>query len=161
MRSIDNQLCMACVQGNLPQVQSLLQSGADPNAQDHTGMTPFLFAAEKGDISILRTLAQHGANPYTTDKDGRNALHYAAEYDNPKAASFLITYLHLNPNSQDHQGNTPLLIALKRGHIHTAQTLSQLGANPKIPNHQGENAFDIAKQMSIDLPSPRPSRIVL
>lgn len=56
-------------------------------------------------------------------------------------------------NARDQAGNTPLLIAVKRGHYLCARILLMFSADPHIPNTTNESAFTIASHpdCAIDL----------
>jgi ankyrin repeat protein len=60
-------------------VQTLLDFGADVNAQASCGCTPLLLAAGSGDIGITRALLNSGADPETVCRPGRTALVVAIE----------------------------------------------------------------------------------
>jgi ankyrin repeat protein len=58
---------------------TLLDFGADVNAQASCGCTPLLLAAGSGDIGITRALLNSGADPETVCRPGRTALVVAIE----------------------------------------------------------------------------------
>lgn len=55
-------------------VRSLLEHGAEVNAQNQNGWTALMIAACDGDIEIVKILLEHDANPNISDFSGRNAL---------------------------------------------------------------------------------------
>jgi ankyrin repeat protein len=79
-------------------IESLLASGADPNARtkeavpvrrfrtglgslewvDFTGMTPFLYAARSGDVTVMKLLLKHKADPNIATFGGTTPLMAAA-----------------------------------------------------------------------------------
>src|SRR6185437_2479777 len=64
--------------GNLPEVERLLASGADPNAPDDRGNPPLLQAAWAGDTAIIASLISHGADVNRRNPEmGGTALLYA------------------------------------------------------------------------------------
>jgi ankyrin repeat protein len=55
----------------------LLDSGADPNAQEEGGFTPLHAAAHHGDEPLVELLLAHGADPAMPADDGRTAADFA------------------------------------------------------------------------------------
>ncbi len=55
----------------------LLERGADPNAQDETGNTPLMFAADKCDAAVIGKLLKAGAKHDTRNAMGMAALEMA------------------------------------------------------------------------------------
>src|SRR3990172_7504907 len=73
-------LIAAARDGNLAQVQALLDAGANVNAVDEFGKTPLHGAAARGHVEVVRALrAAAGANVNARDDFGRTPLHEAAE----------------------------------------------------------------------------------
>jgi ankyrin repeat protein len=61
-------------------VQTLLQFGADVNAQSNLGFTPLILAACSGDVGIAQVLLNSGADVRKTLRSGQTALSHAAEH---------------------------------------------------------------------------------
>ncbi len=72
--SLNKSLLIASKNGNLQQVQALLQAGADVNAQDLQGYTALMYAAQGGHDTVLATLLKNKANPTIQDKRGNDVL---------------------------------------------------------------------------------------
>jgi ankyrin repeat protein len=66
-------------------IHYLVESGADLNLGDKSGMTPLMWAIGRGDdgIDLVKYLIAHGADLSVTDKDGATAITFA-ESDPPK-----------------------------------------------------------------------------
>lgn len=75
-------LIKAVENGNLSQVQTLLNQGADPDESDLLGATPLMIASSKGYLDIVILLLQSGANVDAIDKNSSTALMYAVSYPN-------------------------------------------------------------------------------
>ncbi|NHE58966.1 tetratricopeptide repeat protein [Cyclobacterium plantarum] len=50
--------------GDLPQVQELVEAGADVNALDTNGATPLMWAAYRADLEMVKWLVDYGADPF-------------------------------------------------------------------------------------------------
>lgn len=93
------------------------------------GQTPFIKLVITGDYDLVtKLLADVTVIPYLDvdhkDGDGFSAIHYAVTYNNEKIIRlFNEKHSILNFNIKDKKGNTPLLLALKRGHFKIAQLL--------------------------------------
>ena len=81
MSSARTPLMDACRAGNIEEVRRLLAEGADPNARNANGTTPFMYAKTaafgSGDMTIMRMLVAAGADVGAKDRFGRTALDYA------------------------------------------------------------------------------------
>jgi ankyrin repeat protein len=69
-------LMYAVQHGDLAAVRMLLDAGADPNAADHAGATPLLWAVD--DLEKTRLLIERGARVNARSADGRTPLMVAA-----------------------------------------------------------------------------------
>lgn len=85
-------LMEACRIGDLKTAQNLLDCGADPNAKNDNGTTPFMYAkstaVRNGDLSLLKLLLENGADINAKDEHGKTALGYLNEYTE-KVMSFM------------------------------------------------------------------------
>lgn len=73
-------LMIACRQGGLPQVELLIERGADVNARSPAGTTPIMYAKTaafaNGSTAILSLLLRRGADINAVDNHGLTALQY-------------------------------------------------------------------------------------
>jgi ankyrin repeat protein len=67
----------ALQEGRLEAAQLLLERGADPNALDGSGRTPFGWALQEGRLDIVQLLLKRGENVDIRDKSHRTPLHWA------------------------------------------------------------------------------------
>ncbi|RYF43218.1 MAG: ankyrin repeat domain-containing protein, partial [Comamonadaceae bacterium] len=63
--------------GRLPELERLLQQGADLNAPDDAGRTALVLAVIHGHSAMVQRLLALGANPALVDREGLNALQHA------------------------------------------------------------------------------------
>ena len=59
----------------------MLDSGADVDAVNSTGLTALHLAARNGHIGVMKMLLRQDANIDATDESGWTALHHAANND--------------------------------------------------------------------------------
>lgn len=72
------------------------------------------------------------------------ALHWAAAKPSVKCAQLLLD-AHANPNRVGENGDTPLHIAARLGHLDVQRLLIKSGADTKMPNRDGLTPVDFAK----------------
>jgi ankyrin repeat protein len=138
------------------------------DVKDKHKRTPLLLACAKGDLHIVRTLVDAGASAAMYDKNANGALHYAAARttldvaDSPhvaysgsssNAATVVTQWLldrlrpgaqKVNINHRNKKRDTPLLVAVRAGHVGAALSLLQAGADPSCVNLAGEDPLSIA-----------------
>lgn len=141
-------LAQGCSDGAL----TLLKAGAKHTSFNNEGMTALGLGASYGHRSTLRAVLRffhenHGANATKdivneVDKRHRNPIHYAAENRQWEACDVLLKYGG-NPNQEDEDGNTPLLLACKSNNSATIRSVFVGGANPYIRNNDGDNCFSV------------------
>jgi len=57
--------------------RTLLEAGADPNAQQQGGFTPLHQAVHNNNLELTQLLLSHGANPHVSNDDGDSPLQIA------------------------------------------------------------------------------------
>jgi len=73
-------------------VTHLLESGADPNKENHRGETPLIHAARSDRADIVQILLYFGANLDDKDSKGKMALDYAIEKKRGEVVKVLTSY---------------------------------------------------------------------
>ncbi|XP_031268814.1 serine/threonine-protein phosphatase 6 regulatory ankyrin repeat subunit C isoform X1 [Pistacia vera] len=110
----------------------------------------FLNAAQTGNLALLKRIAEQlddqGKGMATTvadikDANQRGALHFAAREGKTDVCKYLLEELKLDVNTQDEDGETPILHAARQGHTETVKYLFEHGANPAIPSNLGATAL--------------------
>ena len=90
----------AVVYGTADKIESLLQKGADPNAQNDAGATALMWAAT--DLSKTRVLLRHHADVNARSNDMRTPLIVAARKPGNVAVVRLLLDNGANPNPNAH-----------------------------------------------------------
>ena len=169
------ELLKAVQAGNLEEVNRLLDQGADPNEAGGEGVTPLILAAVGGHAGIAAVLLDRGAEIDRPDEESYTALLHAIGLRNdqvtdllldrkadPSVGNWLAFYravesgriplvqrllnLGADPNLQEDDELTPLLVAVGRGDLPMVKVLLAAGADPQKTAEQGLTVLDLAIQ---------------
>lgn len=88
-------------------------------------------AAQNGHVEVIRTLVEAGAEADAEDRDGDRAAHHAAFGDEPAALRALAS-AGADLNARNRRRQTPLHIAVNKGHLGVVRTLLQLAVHPSL-----------------------------
>ncbi|XP_066525781.1 tonsoku-like protein [Hoplias malabaricus] len=100
----------ACIEGNLKQVQYLVEQGHPLNPRDNCGWTPLHEASNHGHLEIVALLLDKGANvndPGGAQCEGVTPLHDALVCGNFQVARLLVQK-GASVNARNNKGETPL-----------------------------------------------------
>jgi ankyrin repeat protein len=129
-------LALAATNGSARFVELLLKAHADVNAASPEGETPLMIAGRVGRVEPIKLLVANGANLNAREKwKQQSALMWAAGEGHGDAISVLVENgAELKARSKS--GFTPLLFAVRNGHLEAAKLLLKLGADPndKVQN---------------------------
>ena len=160
-------LFLAAENGNAAIIERLLGAGADPTTKVTAGGTVLMTAARAGNADAVRVLIAHGANVNAREETRQQtALMWAAARGNVETIKALIAAgADLRATSTEHKevfentflaGRripasgapirlfTPLLFAVRAGHIDAVRMLLDNGANPNDSVPDGTTALHIA-----------------
>ncbi len=141
-------LMAAARSGKLDAAKALLDAGADINAKETWGgQSALMWAAAQSQAPMVKFLASKDASlndhgkvnqwerkiiaeprPKDLNKGGFSALHYAAREGCVACVQNLLD-AHADPDSEDPDRETPLLLALENMHFDTAAVLVKGGAD--------------------------------
>ena len=142
-------LIVACQNGDVSKVKSLLEVGVNPNAVRTFG-TPLTCAMYSPNVlEISHLLIDASADPNLQDQNGWSPLFCAAANDRAEVIRFLAES-GADINSQGSSDNrTALMNAAYFGHVNCVKTLLDLGADPEIKTTAGYRAIDFIKKKSL------------
>jgi ankyrin repeat protein len=142
-------------------LQVLIDAGANVNAKSDEGKTALMIAASRFFQNEVKVLLGAKADVNVKDKNGWNALMFAA-FSGFRKDEFgahgdgMIVWLKatkiiedlissgIDANAQNNVGETALMLAVKAGTAHFAETLLANGAHPSIKDKKGRTAKDYA-----------------
>lgn len=97
------------------------------------GVDDFFTAVKRDNVSALLPLLLRGFDVNTPDEKGQHALHVALRADALEVAQYLSSLTGVNVNALNPQNESPLMIAVLRGHAGVAKTLLAKGADANKP----------------------------
>ncbi|KAG4441912.1 hypothetical protein IFR05_002596 [Cadophora sp. M221] len=131
--------------GNFHTLKTLLEAGAEVNAQDLDGYTPVHIAAGNlGQPRFQQMILEHllGTGKYahnTITAEGQTALHIAARMGTEKMVKLLLGTPE-NVNAKDHKWLTPLHYAIVRGNSEIIDILVAAGAKHNPSSVDGDSS---------------------
>lgn len=136
----------AAARGHAEIVAILLDSGADVDVRDESGITPLWNAAGSTPSSdVIRLLLDAGANPNATDTNlGWTPLSRAVDYDNLDVVRLLLSAGAV-ATITDGDGWTLIMDAAERGSVAIARELIAAGADVTAMCN-GRSAADVARK---------------
>ena len=114
----------------------LLGEGANPNTQNHAGISCLMFAMAGEHREIVDALLESGADASLIDDWGRNALHYGEDSVSTSLLKRLIA-AGADVNKANKQGETPLMAAIQRYETGYAERLVNEGADVNAATTRG------------------------
>ncbi len=126
-----------------PEILSMFTSaGADINIRNKKGLTPLATATERGETEQVSFFARNGADIHAEDAKKTTPLINVLRRNDDLYKSLVIKE---NASSTDSEGNTPLLVALKKNaRFEIIEYIASLDANANARNRDGESALFVA-----------------
>lgn len=148
----ENETCLsnACWLSNVEMVEFLINSGADVNGNSIKGL-PILTAAEYANTETIKILIEKGADINVTYKDYEyeddvTPLMHAIYKGSLKSVELLLdSGADLHHVSKMYGNVDALLLAVERHSLHIVETLIKAGAEIRIKDEYGNNAYEYAK----------------
>ena len=137
-------LIYACSSGKLQIAEYLISIGANLNAKDINGCTPFHAAAFGGLLPIVKKFVEERKEDVdTVNFLGMTPLTLACTANRYSIAEYLITK-GANINIMDDHGNTPFLITWREGSLGLYELLTSKCADINFVDKDGINALHYA-----------------
>lgn len=141
-------------QGKMSEAKSIILITPDTrylDFQNNDLQTALHLAAALNHVDVLRMLIERGAQINLTDRHGNNVFHIIADSGNMQVLQATLTLesvpqkrhlIHLKAalDAQNHQGVTPLFIAVHRKHADVCYKLAMAGANVNVPDRKNGNS---------------------
>lgn len=132
----NEQLFAAIIEGDIEQIQRLIEEGLNVNLADENGCTLVHLAAFNNKKEIVEFLFEKGANINAVDKEQRTPLHYAVSEGHEEIVKFLLEK-GANINVVDQQGGTLLHFATWNNKKGLVKFLLKKGADINAEDHHG------------------------
>lgn len=143
-------LFMAASRGNVAEVRSLLQRGADENIGRDDGRTPVMGAAlDFGwpEAEEMLRLFLPDALVDRQDEDGFTVLMYACKTESLALVQFLVEEAEVGKNVQSiKDGSTALHTAVAANRVEIVRYLLETGANQTLVNAAGRTPQQLAEE---------------
>lgn len=140
-------LTLAVLNNHAELVERYLARGDDPNAEDADRETALSLAIEKNNKCIIKTLREHGAQVREYPGMSLVLAMLQAARDGALGTILNLRDVGISLNVVDEEGNTPLMLATRAGHLGVVRSLYHLGADIDHRNHAGLSATKIADEM--------------
>lgn len=115
--------------GDRETAERLVAAGADVNAANRYGVSPLHLAVEAGDAPMTRWLLDAGADAAAPDRAGEPPLVLGAHVGGPAVAQALLEHGAAVDIRDGNFGQTPLMVAVREGHLELAKRLLAAGAD--------------------------------
>jgi hypothetical protein len=138
-----NDLIDAAGNGDLPQVKSLLDNGADVNAKLSDGQTALTNAAGKDHLDVVLVLLDRGADVNAKTDKGETALILAEQLKDPELFQALLGK-GADVNAKTNTGDTALILAERQKDPQLVRMLLDKGADVNAKTNTGETALILA-----------------
>eukprot|EP00698_Gefionella_okellyi_P012126 TRINITY_DN3237_c0_g1_i1.p1 TRINITY_DN3237_c0_g1~~TRINITY_DN3237_c0_g1_i1.p1 ORF type:complete len:486 (-),score=95.97 TRINITY_DN3237_c0_g1_i1:1030-2487(-) len=138
-----NDVLSAASSGNVAELQSLIQSGANIEAKSEVGFTPLALAARGHHAEAAKFLLQSGANANSTSDLGTTPLMLAAACGSKELILMLLAHKS-KVNALSKHNDCALLWAAAGGHAEVVSVLIEHGANVNAANSEGITPLMVA-----------------
>jgi len=112
-------------------IKMAIALGANINAANSKGVTPFMYAAENR-LGLMELMSSYDVNIHAVDRDGNTALHYAMKHGDLDTIDYLLGK-GLKINEQNNRGETALGILAAHSKWAAVRILLERGADPHVP----------------------------
>jgi ankyrin repeat protein len=131
---------VAALKGDYQMVESLLNSGMNPNIIIDESITALAYAAQSGNLKICELLVSKGADVNLVPRLGKPAIVASVKSGHPEVFDFLVNK-GADINLTDDIHRTALIYASAYGDTVICEKLLQLKANTMLKDMDGFDAF--------------------
>lgn len=128
-----------------PNIDLLLEKGADLEAKDSHGQTPLVVGVEYQKVPTVQHLLERGADVETKDSRGQTPLMVAVQIPRLETVSLLLER-GADLEAKDSRGRTALAVAAQKGTPAKMNLLLKKGANLEARNNSGHTPLVVAVQ---------------
>jgi ankyrin repeat protein len=141
--SLTEEFSLACQEGKIAAISTLIQRGVGVNDLDSRGFSPLYTACAHGHTGIAQLLLENGAdvNGYLTNLD---PLEAAARHGEAAMISLLVDFGASVEAKERCGGTPPLVAAAENGHLDCLELLLMLGANINAADYERNTALHAA-----------------
>jgi len=142
-------LFLTAMAGHVPMVNALIGHKADKEATDKLNFTPLIASAAAGQIPVLEAFIKAKANLEATHQKGGTALHVSASSGQRDSVEMLLNNTHkvkANVAAVDEDQDTPLHLAVYRGHYDVCIQLMRHGADIHQKNKDGKSPLSWSEE---------------
>ena len=130
---------------NLSVVRALLKAEANPKLRNKDGWTPFHLAAREGDWLMMQELLATDSNLWQTlSKNDRTPLHSVCLAGHVTALEWMLDHCQYPRGAKDSCGSTPLMDAIRGGHLECIKKLIKVGESLFDTDSFGRNSLHCA-----------------
>jgi len=121
-------LMIACAKGHLDVIKELVECGADVKRVNKDGWNGFHLACREGDIEVLKYLTTIDSLLWwQCSNNRRTPFHTACMHGRLEAVEYLLQNCSFSKDEKDSCGTTPLMDAIRFGHIAVSKFLITSG----------------------------------
>ena len=135
-------------EGHLEVTRTLIELQADVNSLNQEGLTPLClvvkFPWQDRTPDVVRILLINGADVHTRDSDSGNTLLHIAAFEGDLELTRMILERNVDVNSQNNDGLTAFLLALKRENLDVARLLLDHNADVHVRDKHGNTPLHVA-----------------
>ena len=148
---------IAAEAGSLESLRLLIDRGVPIDRRNWINQTALSLAARNGHLAVVSFLCERGATTHGFDLNTA-PLGAAAAAGHLEIVKYLVEQRSVPLNALERPfGATPLFVAARFSRLDVVRYLLEKGADPSIPNTQGETAASRVKQLMQDQPDTPPS----
>ena len=125
-------------------LQLLQNPEVDITIKDNSGRMAIDYATSAGLRDLVKALTQAG-EPHT-DTYGNTTLHHACWNEQSEVVPILLERNPASVNSQNDEGESPLILAVRRSNLMIAEILLAAGARPDCADAEGVEPLHIAAE---------------